>query len=47
MNVPGTVGDHNWSWRFGWDMIDGEATRVLALITAASGRSDFALARLP
>jgi 4-alpha-glucanotransferase len=47
MNVPGTVGDHNWSWRFTWDMIDGEATRVLALITAASGRSDFALARLP
>ncbi|MGN6150528.1 MAG: 4-alpha-glucanotransferase [Lysobacteraceae bacterium] len=47
MNVPGTVGDHNWSWRFGWDMIDGEATRVLALITAASGRSDFGLARLP
>ena len=47
MNVPGTVGDHNWSWRFTWDMIDGEATRVLALITAASGRGDFALARLP
>ena len=47
MNTPGTMGDHNWSWRFGWDMIDGEATRVLALITAASGRSAFALARLP
>ena len=47
MNVPGTVGDHNWSWRFTWDMVDGEATRVLALITAASGRTEFALARLP
>ncbi|MBW8851111.1 MAG: 4-alpha-glucanotransferase [Xanthomonadales bacterium] len=47
MNVPGTVGDHNWTWRFTWDMVGDEATRVLALITAASGRGDFALARLP
>ncbi len=47
MNTPGTVGDHNWTWRFTWDMVDGEATRVLALITAASGRTQFELARLP
>jgi 4-alpha-glucanotransferase len=46
MNTPGTVGDHNWTWRFSWDMVDGEATRVLGLITAASGRGPFALAEL-
>jgi len=38
MNIPGTVGDHNWSWRFTWSMIDSEATRVIELITDASGR---------
>ncbi len=47
MNIPGTVGDHNWTWRFDWSMVDGESTRVLALITAASGRGPFALTRLP
>jgi len=47
MNTPGTVGDHNWTWRFSWDMVDAEATRVLALITATSGRSTFDLANLP
>ncbi len=47
MNTPGTVGDHNWTWRFEWGMVDAEATRVLALITAASGRCVFELARLP
>ncbi len=47
MNTPGTVGDQNWTWRFTWDMVDAEATRVLALITAASGRGPFELAKLP
>ena len=47
MNIPGTMGDHNWSWRFTWEMIDAESTRVLGLITAASGRGPIALARLP
>ena len=47
MNTPGTVGDHNWTWRFSWNMVDAEATRVLALITATSGRGPLALARLP
>ena len=47
MNTPGTVGDHNWTWRFEWGMVDGEATRVLGLVTAASGRTAFDLARLP
>ena len=39
MNVPGTVGDHNWSWRFTWDMIGDEPARVLSLIAATSGRA--------
>lgn len=43
MNTPGTVGDHNWTWRFEWGMVDVEATRVLGLITAASGRGAFEL----
>jgi 4-alpha-glucanotransferase len=47
MNTPGTVGDQNWTWRFTWDMVSAETTRVLALITAASGRTAFALVRLP
>ena len=46
MNTPGTI-DRNWVWRFRWRMIDSEATRVLALITATSGRAGIALARLP
>ncbi|HEX7690388.1 MAG TPA: 4-alpha-glucanotransferase [Burkholderiaceae bacterium] len=47
MNTPGTVGDHNWSWRFDWPMLGAEPTRVLGLITAASGRGPFELLRLP
>jgi 4-alpha-glucanotransferase len=47
MNTPGTVGSHNWSWRFRWDMISNEPARVLGLITAASGRGPFELLRLP
>ena len=47
MNTPGTVGDHNWTWRFEWGMVDVEATRVLGLITAASGRARFELGGLP
>lgn len=47
MNIPGTLGAHNWSWRFRWDMVGTEPSRVLGLITAASGRGPFALLRLP
>ena len=36
MNIPGTMGKHNWSWRFSWDMVGSEPARVLGLITAAS-----------
>lgn len=46
MNIPGTMGDHNWSWRFAWPMVDAEATRVLGLITAVSGRGPWGLSRV-
>ena len=46
MNIPGVLGG-NWAWRFSWPMIGDEATRVLGLITAASGRGPFELLRLP
>lgn len=45
MNVPGTVGPQNWSWRFEWHMVQAEHARVLGLISAASGRADFSLVR--
>ncbi len=38
MNIPGTVGAHNWTWRFQWHQVGEEPGRVLALITVASGR---------
>jgi len=43
MNIPGTVGGANWTWRFTWPMLGDEAGRVLGLITAASGRGAFSL----
>jgi 4-alpha-glucanotransferase len=46
MNLPGST-EGNWAWRFTWDMLGAEPTRVLGLITAASGRGPFALLRLP
>ncbi|WP_374673370.1 4-alpha-glucanotransferase [Ideonella sp.] len=46
MNIPGVLGG-NWSWRFTWPMVSDEITRVLGLITAASGRGPFELLRLP
>jgi 4-alpha-glucanotransferase len=42
INVPGVLGG-NWSWRFDWPMLGTEPTRVLGLITAASGRGPFKL----
>ncbi len=47
MNLPGSLGGSNWAWRFQWPMLDPETSRVLALITAASGRADAGLMRLP
>ncbi|HEX5683804.1 MAG TPA: 4-alpha-glucanotransferase [Ideonella sp.] len=46
MNIPGVLGG-NWGWRFSWPMIGAETTRVLGLITAASGRGPFELLHLP
>ena len=44
MNRPGSpVG--NWTWRFTWAMVGAEPTRVLGVITAASGRGPFSLLR--
>ena len=42
MNTPGTLGGANWRWRFTWPML-GDAGRVLALMTAASGRAPVTL----
>jgi 4-alpha-glucanotransferase len=47
MNLPGTLGGSNWTWRFEWSMLGSEPTRVLGLITAASGRGPFSLLGLP
>ena len=47
MNLPGSLGEHNWTWRFGWDQVGPEPGRVLGLITAASGRGPFGLLPLP
>jgi 4-alpha-glucanotransferase len=38
MNLPGTLGPHNWSWRFEWPMVSDEHARVLALMAHTSGR---------
>ncbi len=47
MNTPGILGPQNWTWRFDWSQLHSEHTRVLGLITAASGRGPFALLKLP
>jgi 4-alpha-glucanotransferase len=41
MNIPGTMGPHNWTWRFQAHDLSAEPARVLSLMTAASGRSAF------
>jgi 4-alpha-glucanotransferase len=38
MNLPGTLGPANWSWRFEWPMLGDEPARILALMAATSGR---------
>ena len=43
MNTPGTLGGRNWRWRFSWDGVGEEPGRVLGMLTAASGRGNFAL----
>ena len=39
MNIPGKV--ECWTWRFGWDMVDGEPAWRLSQIAAAHGRAPF------
>ncbi len=43
MNIPGTMGAHNWTWRFEWSMLEPEHTRVLGMITATSRRGPWEL----
>jgi 4-alpha-glucanotransferase len=45
MNLPGSLGGSNWKWRFTWDMLGEAPSRVLRLITAASGRAPIELIR--
>jgi 4-alpha-glucanotransferase len=45
MNLPGSLGGSNWKWRFTWDMLGEEPSRVLRLIAAASGRAPIELIR--
>jgi 4-alpha-glucanotransferase len=40
MNLPGKPVD-NWAWRFDWPTVGHEPGRVLALLSAASGRAPF------
>ncbi len=39
MNLPGTLGPANWSWRFEWPMLAGEHARVLALMAQPAAGS--------
>jgi 4-alpha-glucanotransferase len=43
MNTPGTLGGANWTWRFEWDALTPQVTRMLGLISAASGRAPIEL----
>ena len=47
MNVPGVMGNGNWTWRFDWRQVGAEPARVLGLITAACGRGPMELLHLP
>lgn len=39
MNVPGTVGDHNWTYRFEWAHLSPDMLATLRLITEHTGRN--------
>lgn len=43
MNIPGTLGGRNWEWRFTWEMLGHEPSRVLRMIAATSGRAPIVL----
>lgn len=39
MNTPGTVGSHNWTWRFDWRQVDPGAFERLRQVTEQTGRN--------
>lgn len=39
MNTPGTVGEHNWTFRFEWDQLKPEMLETLRIITEQTGRN--------
>ncbi len=39
MNTPGTVGAHNWTWRFSWDQWQPQMLETLRKITQETGRN--------
>ncbi|MEN9581614.1 MAG: hypothetical protein RJA70_4623 [Pseudomonadota bacterium] len=39
MNTPGTVGPHNWSWRFKWEQLSSSAIATVRAITLEAGRN--------
>ena len=43
MNLPGSLGPANWSWRFTWQMLGDDTARALGTISATSGRGAIGL----
>jgi 4-alpha-glucanotransferase len=39
MNLPGTVGPHNWTYRFEWSQLTSQMVETLRVITEHSGRN--------
>jgi 4-alpha-glucanotransferase len=39
MNTPGTVGSHNWTWRFDWPALEERMTNGLRVLTERAGRN--------
>jgi 4-alpha-glucanotransferase len=39
MNTPGTVGDHNWGWRFRWEQLQDGMVEGLGIVTRRAGRN--------
>ncbi len=39
VNTPGTMGPHNWSWRFDWSQLTQEAIETIAAITRETDRN--------
>jgi 4-alpha-glucanotransferase len=39
MNLPGSLGDPNWCWRFGWEQVGPGPGRMLRRLAVSSGRA--------